>query len=244
MRLINTENMDCESICKRIIKNVKKKCVSNKIYHPFNKEWLWEQFKMEFQSITGLPFVYTKNYIKENLSAIFLYFMGDMSFFSCENLYTENVAPSFDKGLLLVGKVGFGKTKIMKSFESALRGYQPHHFKIISVDDVVDDYEAIKSPQDKIDFYNYYTRGILLFDDLHSEKLANNYGKTNTMKEIIMRRSRKNLKTHFTMNPVEGYEDDPKGNLLALKSCYGSRVVDRLFNMCNYINLNGKSKRV
>ncbi|RED42597.1 hypothetical protein DFQ10_1083 [Winogradskyella eximia] len=244
MRLINTEGTDCDLICSRIIDNVRKESVSNKINHPFNKEWLWEQFKIEFQSDTGLPFEYTENYIKENLSAVFLYFMSDMSFFSCENLYQKEVAPSFDKGLLLVGKVGFGKTNIMKSFESVFKGYKPHHFKIISVDDVVDDYEAIKSQQEKINFYKYYTRGTILFDDLYSEKLANNYGQVNIMKEIIMRRSRKNLKTHFTMNPVEGYEDDPKGNLLALVNFYGARVVDRLFNMCNYINLNGKSKRV
>ncbi|WP_339626077.1 hypothetical protein [uncultured Winogradskyella sp.] len=244
MRLLNEKNTDCDVICGSIIENIRKKCSSNKTNHPFSKEWLWEEFKMKFQTLTGLPFEYTENYVKENLSAVFLYFMNDISFLSCENLYKKDVAPSFNKGLLLVGKVGFGKTKIMTSFESVFKGYKPHNFKIVSVDDVVDDYEAIKSPQEKIDFYNNYTRGTMLFDDLYSEKLASNYGQTNTMKEIIMRRSRKNLKTHFTMNPVEGYEDNPKGNLLALETFYGSRVVDRLFNMCNYINLNGKSKRV
>lgn len=244
MRLINTESTDCDLICNRIIDNISKNNISNKINHPFSKAWLWEQFKMEFKSYTGLPFEYTKNYINENLSAIFLYFMSDIAFLNCENLYKEGVAPSFDKGLLLVGKVGFGKTDLMKSFEAVMKGYKPHHFKMVSVDDVVDQYEAIKSPQDKIDFYDYYNRGTILFDDLFSEKIANNYGHVNIMKELIMRRSRKKLKTHFTMNPVEGYEDDPKGNLLALESFYGARAVDRLFNMCNYINLNGKSKRV
>lgn len=244
MKILNIEKNDCDSICRKIIENVKTQALCDKIYHPYSKEWLWKQFKIEFQSITGLPFEYTGNYIKENLSAIFLYFMNDISFLSCENLYQQDVAASFDKGLLLVGKVGFGKTNIMTSFESVFKGYKPHQFKIISVIDVVDNYEAIKSPEDKTDFYNYYTTGTLLFDDLYSEKLANNYGQANTMKEIIMRRSRKNLRTHFTMNPIAGYENDPKGNLLALESFYGTRVVDRLFNMCNYINLNGKSRRV
>ena len=244
MKHFNTENNDCDSICRIIIENVKTQNLYNRVDHPFNKKWLWERFKEAFQSVTGLSFVYTDNYIKENLSAIFLYYMSDMSFFNCTNLYKDGVAPSFDKGLLLVGKVGFGKTDIMKSFESVFTRYKPHHFKVIPVDDVVDYYEAIKSPQDKINFFNYYTRGTILFDDLYSERLANNYGKINIMKEIIMRRSRKKLKTHFTMNPVEGYENDPKGNLLALENFYGARVVDRLFYMCNYINLNGKSKRV
>ena len=244
MKNVGNKNSSCDIICKKIIENVKNKELCNKIEHPYNKKWLWEQFRFEFESLTGMSFEYTNNYIKENLSAIFLYFMNDLSFFSSENLFSEDVAPSFNKGLFLVGKVGFGKTKFMSCFETLFKGYKPHSYKLVSVDDVVDDYEAIKFPYDKQYFYKKYTQGIILFDDLHSEKIANNYGLANTMKEIIMRRSRKNLKTHFTMNPIEGFEDDPKGNLLALESVYGARVVDRLFNMCNYINLNGRSKRV
>ena len=121
----------------------------------------------------------------------------------------------------------------MKVFEKIFKKYPPHRFKIIETYKVVDKYEGIVTRADRDYFNQSFTNGTILFDDLNSEKIANNYGHVNIMKDILIRRSGTNNKTHLTMNPIPGFENDINGSLLSLGENYDQRMVDRLYEMCN-----------
>lgn len=236
--------LDCEVILSKIRADNAKQTEQNLIKHPFNKEILWKWFLEFYLRIHQMQFHYTKEYMQMNYASIFKYFLNDLAFFECPNLYKHKLAPNFKKGLLIVGKVGVGKTAIMKVFEKIFEGYKPHRFKIIETYRVVEQYESLGSPNCKREFFRNYSVGNILFDDLNSERIANNFGKVNVMHEIILRRHNNGYKTHFTMNPFPGCEDLPEQNLLNLGNYYDARVADRLFEMCNYISIGGKSKRV
>ncbi len=236
--------LECDLILEKIRKNAMNQLKSNIIEHPYSKEQLWKWFLCCFNEIHSKPFQYTKEYMHTNYAAVFKYFLNDKSFFNCPNLYKHKLAPNFNKGLMIVGKVGLGKTHIMQVFEKLFHKYKPNSFKIIETYSVVEEYESLKTPKCKQDFYKRYSQGTLLFDDLNSERIANNFGKVNVMKEIIFRRHNNGCKTHFTMNPFPGLEESPLQNLLQLQDFYDARIADRLFEMCNYITIRGKSKRV
>ena len=244
MENIKKNTLDCDVVIEKIRKNTFKQLQSNLIKHPFSKKKLWEEFLLCFEQIHGKEFQYTKAYMQVNYASVFNYFLNDMSFFKCPNLYRHRLAPNFNKGLLIVGKVGVGKTAIMKVFEKMFMNYNPHRFKIIETYKVVEEYESLRTPNCKQEFYRRYSIGNILFDDFNSERIANNFGKVNVMQEIIFRRHNNGCKTHFTMNPFPGFEDLPEQNLLSLEDFYDARVADRLFEMCNYITISGKSKRV
>lgn len=244
MEKFKKNTLDCDVVIEKIRKNTFKQLQSNLIKHPFSKKELWDEFLFCFEQIHEKEFQYTKNYIRVNYASVFYYFLDEMSFFKCSNLYQHRLAPSFNKGLLIVGKVGVGKTAIMEVFEKLFMNYKPNRFKIIETYKVVEEYESLRTPNCKQEFYQSYSIGNILFDDLNSERIANNFGKVNVMREIIFRRHNNGYKTHFTMNPFPGFEDLPEQNLLSLEDFYDARVADRLFEMCNYITISGKSKRV
>lgn len=234
---------DCDIIGEQIRKELKENSIRSRVNHPFNYEFLWRAFKITYKKLFGINYAYTENSVKAILDPLLKYFLEDLDFYDCENLFQEKVVPTYKKGLFIAGPVGIGKTKIMKCFEYIFKDYPPHRFKIKSTLQVVQEYEVLNCPNDKADFFNKYSGGTILFDDLHSEELASNYGKSNVMHRIIMNRERIGSKTHFTMNPFPGLEQSPKENLLRLENFYDARLSDRLFEMCNYITLTGKTKR-
>jgi len=244
MEKFKKNTIDCDVVVEKIRSKAMEHIKFNIVEHPFDKDKLWKWFLSYFKEINGIEFQYTESYMNINYASLFLYFLNDMSFLKCQNLYQHRLAPNFNKGLLIVGKVGVGKTAIMKVFEKMFMNYKPHRFKIIETYKVVEEYESLRTPNCKQEFYRRYSIGDILFDDLNSERIANNFGKVNVMQEIIFRRHNNGYKTHFTMNPFPGFEDSPEQNLLRLEDFYDARVADRLFEMCNYITIRGKSKRV
>ncbi|TBV27918.1 hypothetical protein DMZ43_02420 [Meridianimaribacter sp. CL38] len=244
MKNQTNNNDDCSIISEKIRIELKQKSINSRINHPFTKKELWGAFRGAYKSLFEVKFAYTDEYLKNNWAVIFNYFLHDLNFYKSSNLFQDEVVPMYNKGLFIAGPVGVGKTRIMKCFEEIFKKYPPHRFKTVSVDDVVQEFEGLTCPNDKKEFFKKYSTGVILFDDLHSEKIANNYGKTNVMLRIIMNRERNNCKTHFTMNPITGFEKLPKENLLQLEDFYDARVADRVFGMCNYITINGKSKRM
>ncbi|MGS2725260.1 hypothetical protein ACU8DI_01535 [Psychroserpens sp. BH13MA-6] len=244
MENINTKISECDLVLSKIRQNAKQNIKTSSVKHPFNKKELWELFLSYFKSIHGKDFQYTESYMKTKYGALFYYFLGDLLFLESSNLYQHELVPNLNKGLFIVGKVGAGKTAIMETFEKIFFNYKPHKFKIIPTYKVVEEFESLQTQNCRKEFFRNYSMGDILFDDLNSERIANNYGKVNVMKEIIFRRHGCGYKTHFTMNPFPGLEHLPEQNLLMLADFYDARVADRLFEMCNYINIDGKSKRV
>lgn len=174
-----------------------------------------------------------------------LYFSNDKRF--------EEDGRSLSKGICLMGPVGVGKTYLMNFFRSnPLQSYvMPSCTKIENkwVNDsskepylindigIIDHYSSqLKATIDEP--FLHLQMGIC-FEDLGTRENPNQkrYGEEkNVMMEIILNRYAAKIpfnQTHFTTNlDVAGIEHK-----------YGTRVRDRMKEMCNLIILEGKSRR-
>lgn len=209
-----------------------------------NSRELWLLFKKHFQLIHGKPFVKTPETI-QNLEPILYYFAKDERFFECANL-TRLSEPSFDKGLLIIGAFGNGKTSVMKVFESIFRGIKGTGFKGYSANEVVTMFEKISNEDNECtrkEFETIMFNGIRYFDDLKTERIASNYGKVNIFKDILEERYNRNSKTHITCNFKEGFNGNIKVGIDEFGEKYGGRVYDRVFEMFNIVEFKGKSFR-
>lgn len=150
-----------------------------------------------------------------------------------------------NKGLLMVGGVGVGKTTLMQFFKRN----QKFSYRIISCRDVENDFAA--NGEDSLGKFSYNVEIAVnsnpfghreigfCFDDIGTESNGKHYGKEkNVMAEIILNRYDNQLPsycTHFTTN-LSADE---------IKNQYGTRVTDRMKEMFNIITFdkNAKSRR-
>jgi DNA replication protein DnaC len=218
--------------------------VKEKTEVSLNSRELWILFKKHFQLIHGKPFLKTPETI-QNLEPILYYFAKDERFFKCANL-TRLSEPSFDKGLLIIGAFGNGKTSVMKAFESMFRGVKGIGFKGYSANEVVTMFEKISNEDGECtrkEFESIMFNGVRYFDDLKTERIASNYGKVNIFKDILEERYNRNAKTHITCNFKDGFNGNIEIGLQEFGEKYGGRVYDRVFEMYNIIEFKGKSFR-
>lgn len=186
-------------------------------------------------SKTGEPFVLTE-FNEPVIDQLCLYFSNDKRF-----------EGNPDKGILLMGKPGVGKTHLMNHFaKNPKASYMVPTCKIIT-----EKYSSKWSHEEKstIEYYSELKRADIghqwnqkelgsCFGDLGAETSeASSYGnKRNVMEEIVFNRYEANLPfmyTHFTTN-LSADELEKK---------YGSRFRDRLREMCNAYTLEGDSFR-
>lgn len=158
-----------------------------------------------------------------------MYFNNDPEF--------ENQGYKLNKGIMLYGGVGCGKTSIMKLF----RDNPSEKYGIVECNAIVDKYKDKEDGGANI-IHIYSFAPTVCFNDLGTEietGTSSHFGnKKNVMAEIILnhyeRNEKKEFKFHFTTNC----------NAAKLTLDYGIRVSDRLKEMCNIISLEGiKSKR-
>jgi DNA replication protein DnaC len=219
-----------------------------------NARTLWDLFKANFQIVNSRPFIKIENVTIANLEPLIYYFTKDERFFKCANL--SNVSePSFDKGLLIIGNFGNGKTATMKTFEAIFKNIDGFAFKGYSANEVVTMFEACSSDIDREEFNKKMYRGTRYFDDLKTERIASNYGKVNLFKEVLEERysrfyptktskeKKRKLKTYITANYKDGFPDNMQMALEEFSEKYGERVFDRVFEMFNVIEFKGKSFR-
>lgn len=168
----------------------------------------------------------------------------------CRDMYADNEIArnqnwSVDKGILLIGDVGRGKTALMRLF--AFNKWAS--YDMLNCVELASLY-ASDGPE-TIDFmsqcriipkdarYFFQEQIGRCFDDLGSEEDKVYYGnKTNVMAEILLKRYANRHKfgfnkTHVTTNMT----------LPDLKSRYGSRVFSRLHEMFNILELTGIDRR-
>jgi DNA replication protein DnaC len=165
---------------------------------------------------------------------------------------------SFEKGLLIIGDYGNGKTTIMQCFEilfkknfeiamtenwDTLKDWQNLRFKSSKSHDIVTEFETLMNIESKDNFYKKYSQFRYYFDDVKKEKTASNYGKTEIIKELIEKRYDKKAKTFITCNYKEGCSNDLQEALVEFGDRYGGHFYDRLFEMFNIIEFKGKSFR-
>jgi DNA replication protein DnaC len=225
---------------------------------------LYFQFKQFYKLENNKEFQPEANNGEAKVLAVTLlyYFFKSQSFYKSPLLNQTISKPDLNKGLLVVGGTGCGKTSTFKAIHKMLftgcttpvkfikdingadqpiTRYKPL-FGFSTCNDVVSEYEGLNTAEEKKNFWNKYTKGTRYFDDLTTEREASNYGKINLFEDLLEKRSVNLPKTIVTMNPFKQGEE-LKETLDYLHHRYGKRVHDRLFQMFNIIELKGTSLR-
>lgn len=211
---------------------------------------LYSVFVKHFLEIEKKEFIRNDDSFK-NIEPLMFYFSKDPRFLNCDNIVrsfhfgdqVKESSPSLDKGLLVIGNFGNGKTSVMRVLERIFKGMKGWAFKGYTANEVVEMYESCDTPNQKQGFWSNMNRGVLYIDDVKTERLASNYGTVNILKDVIEKRYNKRLKTYITCNFKDGFKDSVEDALLEFGEKYGSRVFDRLFEMFNIIEFKGKSFR-
>lgn len=150
----------------------------------------------------------------------------------------ETCELDLDKGLLLMGCVGDGKTMLMRAFQKNQR----QSYKVVAASDIAEDYKAHGVEVLKTYRYNQkmirnrfgHTEHAWCIDDIGAESIYKNYGDPlNVVEYIVTKRFDEGLLTHFTTN-LSADE---------LKSGYGDRVASRLRQMVNVVLLPDEDLR-
>lgn len=162
-------------------------------------------------------------------------------------LYAEGKSAKFNsrKGLLLTGDVGTGKSTIIKILNRYYfytrgkndYGYPFGGFKIESCSSVVNRYTRLGNEALDIYTFNNNTPREMCFDELGREPMPAKYFGTelNVMQYILQCRyeTRNEAITHITTNL----------SLDEIQERYDVYIADRINEMFNVIQMNGRSRR-
>lgn len=222
--------------------------ISPKLYlRNYTMKEIRNLFFIEYKNKFKREFEPTKD-SNELLYTIICYFYKDQRFFRspCLNI-PKGTSPSFVNGLLIMGDFGIGKTSILLALEQVFNKYiiyNPElHFKSMTANEVVVEYEKIQTAEEKEDFYLKHKRGFRFYDDVKTEDVASNFGKVNIFEKIISSRDLKRSKTLITCNFDPAFPNDFDKGLDQFGIKYGGYVYDRILDNFNFIQGNGKSFR-
>ncbi len=207
----------------------------------------WKFFKLYFEKINKKEFIETQE-SKSFVYTLIYYFLRDEEFYKSPLIHKiSNCEISLDKGLIIVGGFGVGKTVILKTIcimiESLSQNFNKYPVRFHNSIEIVEQFE--NSPSEyKNDIINRFSKGFRIFDDIKNEREASNYGKVDLFREILYKRHEfKNFRTILLCN----YDSDfPNDMNQAIESFgrYGDRNYDRLFEGFNFVELKEKSKRI
>lgn len=203
-------------------------------------------FKFVFKKLYGKELILNKH-SKNFLETLINYFYQHEDFLNSPCLIKNLNNPSRDKGMLLVGNPGLGKSMFLKTFEIIFKNYSHlntnFYFIFSDVNDIVTEFESLETSE-KNNFYQKQFSGFRCYDDVKSERQASNFGIVNLMQEILQQRANKNKKTILICNFNDNYPNNIEEALNEFGTKYGARVYDRLFEMFNIIEVGGKSLRM
>ncbi|WP_185260322.1 hypothetical protein [Elizabethkingia anophelis] len=232
---------------------------------PIKYESLLKLFKGKYRQNEGVEFDEKANNGEAGIfvATLISYLTGKQSFFRSPLLYkeSEKTVVSHDKGLLVIGGYGNGKTSIFKAFHDMFNDAFIHpvcvkdlneniqplkrykmHFGFSSTTKVNREYETLTTPPEKEFYWNKQLNYTKYFDDLLAEDKAK-YGHNDLMRSILEERYILKSKTYATVNYVDQSENKVQNTLNAIGDRYGDRVYDRIFQMFNIITLEGGSLR-
>jgi hypothetical protein len=159
------------------------------------------------------------------------YFARHKGFFDSKIIKNE---PSLDKGLLICGAPGLGKTLILSIFSVMAQAltYSGNSFAMIDSNQIVSEYDQFGESGIK-DKY----KGQRCFDDVGTEEIGQHYKQSEVLRKLIEQRYKLFIndlkKTHITTNL--GKDE--------LFKRYGTRADSRFYEMFNIITIDGKDRR-
>ena len=197
----------------------------NQILYDFDKMLIYLDAKGKL--LFGQKFkIYKED--RDILYKLCLYFIQDR--IACKEFEID-----IDKGILLSGPVGCGKTSLIRLLKHLVPHRKP--YEVVPTRNIVFGFNHIgyKTIED------YGNTQFFCFDDLGVEPMGRHYGKDcNVMGEILLSRHdlflNKKIKTHATTNL----------NAAELEELYGIRVRSRMRQLFNLVafDKNSKDKRL
>ncbi len=190
----------------------------------------------------------------ENFNRLIKEFMPYFIFDENNKIVIQSLLDSInkEKGVLIIGNIGTGKTLIIQAFQYYLQNYRIENspemgndkihlnIEITNTRDICFDFN-VKGYAGVEKYYRnklsegYYTYPVYCFDDLGIENQAINYYGTveDVISNLLFLRHGKNVKTYATTNLTNKQ----------IKERYGDRLGDRFNEMFEVVYLKGKSKR-
>lgn len=193
-------------------------------------ELTYEQIEQRFKTLCNSNLM-NKKYIIDDDNRKLIRFLT--LYFSESELFNKEFNKhSLNKGILIIGKCGTGKTATYRIFKEIVKHSRKHAFSMISTNQVVKEYEADTRSYDK------FVKRKYCFDDFGSEAVSKYYGKTEDIFKTILEERyinfiEKNLKTYISTNL----------SIDQIKQRYGERLYSRIFEMFNIILLDGNDRR-
>lgn len=213
----------------------------------FGREWDYEH--MKFFALRRAAKLFGGKFTDRGQGSLLFqllccYFTHDEGFFTlADQMKIEN--PSFDKGMMIFGNVGVGKSWMMKLFSRNQRQcYEVVPAKKITrtfleKEKGAENLEKYRLPfayLNDIETFNQAYGGLCI-DDMGTEELSNSFGnKLNVIEDVILSRYDAGFcgsLLHATCNM------DRQG----MKSFYGDRVLSRLREVMNSVFLDGQDLR-
>lgn len=233
-----------------------------------NAESFYDLFKSAFELFQKKPFDETtnNNEARRLVRTLCAYFMQKKAFYRSP-LLNEKSVPDLNKGIMIIGGYGTGKTSILNTFHQMFKtaacmpiqvcdisgtqqllGRYKMSFGYYTANELVKTFESISDPLEKEMFWSRFSKGTKYFDDIMTESTASNYGKIEIFKDLLEMRYTNEAKTIVSMNysigdPLDDKADIVDQTLISVSKKYGERVYDRIFEMFNILELQGESLR-